>query len=649
LLGKTIRLDQDAYSVIGILPPTFHFPIYAGPMTGFPEHIDFFQPLNGARSYEQPLIGEFDFTGIARLKPDVPQRTALAELNAVQARIAKLADEKVDLAAQLVPLEEVVIGPARRQLYFLLAAVGAVLLIGCINIANLLLARIPGRMREAAIRMALCAGPGQVFQQFLTESVILGILGSALGIWLAYCSLHSLVAAAPSSIPRLDEVRMDSRVLCFAMALSAFTGLLAGVMPAWRMARANPQEALKSGGGAARENLQTRRLREELVGVEVGLCTVLLLLAGLLTASLFRVLNVQTGFAADHVLAADVELPPRSYSKADARIQFYDQAVEKIRSLPGVASASWVSLLPFEGQGSVTGVSLPGVHDPADIGKADYRVVGPGYFRAMGIPILAGRDFTESDRTRHVVIVSNSLASQFWPGENPVGKTCVSLWGEAQNNEVIGVAGDIRQVRLEDPPLLMVYTPVLFAQAVPNGPQSASIVVRTKMDPLGAAPEVRQVIQRIDPEVPVVALRPMSDLVSESVSGRRFQMSLALVFALCALLLAVLGIFGVIAYSVEQRRPEIGIRMAIGAPKTQLRTMVLRQGMAPVLSGLTVGIVAAVFSGRLIAALLFRVSAFDPVATACVVIIVMTASLAACWIPARRATKVDPLVALRYE
>jgi len=649
VLGKTIELDQDTYTVIGILPALFHFPTSAGPMSQFPDRLDFFQPLNGARSYEQPLIGEFDFAAIARLKRGVEVPTALAELNVIQARIAKLSGQKVDLAAELLPLEETMVGNARRPLYFLLAAVGIVLLIGCINIANLLLARIPGRMREAAIRVALCARRGQLLQQFLTESLVLGILGGVLGTWLAYAGLQSFVAAAPPTIPRLDEVSLDGRVLWFALSLSVFTALVSGGLPAWRMANADPYEMLKAGAIAAGESLQMRRLRQVLVGFEVALCTALLLLAGLLTTSLFRVLRVDTGFAVDRVLAADVELPPRSYSEADARLRFYDQAVDGIRSLPGVLSAAWVSIPPLKGQGSVTGVSLPGAHDEAEIPKADYRVAGPGYFQAMGIPILSGRDFTKDDRNRHVVIVSKSLAKRFWPGENPVGKMCISRWGEAQTNEVIGVAGDIRQVRMEDPPLLMVYVPVMFAQAFPDGPQSASIVVRTQMDSSGAAPEVRQVIHRIDPEVPVVALQPMSALVSQSVSTRSFQMTLALVFAFCALLLAVLGVFGVVAYSVEQRRRDIGIRMAIGAPAKQLRNMVLRQGLAPVLAGLVLGIVAAIVFGRLIAALLFQVGTFDPATTVCVVVIMVSVSLATCWIPARRAMRVDPLVALRCE
>jgi putative ABC transport system permease protein len=650
LLGKTIKLDGAPFQVVGILPDSFHFPKQVGQLVGFPEHPDFFQPLNGELPYEKDLIGEFDFAAIARLKPGVDRGAALAELNVVQAQIAKQANEGVDLAAAMAPLESEVVGPARRGLLFLLFAVGTVLLIVCTNLANLLLARVPGRMREAAIRISLGASPIQLLRQLLIESLLLGAVGGALGIWLASLGVPWLLRVAPADLPRLDEVHVDGRVLLFGLILSLATAVLFGVLPAWRIAYANAQETLKAGSTSTTESHRTRRFREALIGLEVGLCAVLLIVAGLLASSLRQVLNVNAGFTPERVLAADVDLPPQSYDKPDVRLRFYDQSVTGIRALPGIVSASWVSILPLEGQGSVTGVSLPGAEETG--GKspiANYRVVGPDYFKTMGIPLGAGREFTESDRTRHVVIVSQGLADRFWPNQNPIGKICVTAWGPPQNSEVVGVAGDIRTVSLDESPLLMVYTPGRFAGATLDGPQSASIVVRTATDPSGAAPAVRSVIRKIDSEVPIVALRPMSLLVAKSVSTRRFQMSLALIFALSALLLASLGIFGVVAYSVEQRRHELGIRKALGAPDSWLRNMVLRQGMMPVFLGLAGGIVAAFFAGRLIGSLLFGVNPFDVQITMTVAFVIVAIALVGCWIPARRATRIDPMVALRYE
>ncbi len=650
VVGKTIKLDGALYQVVGVLPDSFHFPKQVGQLVGFPEHPDFFQPLNGEKAYEQSLIGEFDFAGIARLKPGVEPGAALAELNVVQAQIAKQANGGVDLAAAMAPLESEVVGPARRGLLFLLFAVGAVLLIVCANLANLLLARVPGRMREAAIRMSLGASHVQLLRQLLIESLLLGLMGGLLGIWLASLGVPWLIHAAPADLPRLDEVHVDGHVLWFGLILSVGTSALFGMLPAWRIAYANAQETLKAGSSTTTESHRTRRLREALIGLEVGLCAALLIVAGLLATSLRQVLNVNAGFTPERVLAADVDLPPQSYDKPEQRMRFYDQSVAGIRALPGVLSAAWVSILPLEGQGSVTGVSLRGAQEnSAESPIANYRVIGPDYFKTMGIPLGTGREFTETDRTRHAVIVSQGLADRFWPNQNPIGKICVTSWGRPQNSEVVGVAGDIHTVSLDEAPLLMVYVPNRFAGATPDGPDSASIVVRTATEPSAAAPAVRSVIRKIDPEVPIVALRPMSLLVAQSVSTRRFQMSLALIFALSALLLASLGIFGVVAYSVEQRRHELGIRRALGAPDSRLRNMVLRQGMVPVFLGLVAGTAAAFFLGRLIGSLLFGVGTFDPLITVSVVLVIVGVSLVGCWIPARRATRIDPIAALRYE
>ena len=646
-IGKSMMLDGVAHEIIGILPASFRFPPALGGAINT-AGIAFFQPLNGPKFYEQGLIGEFDFAAVARLKPGVTPEQALAELNVVQAQIAKQADEGVDLLATMLPLEAEVIGPARRGLIFLLAAVGAVLLIVCANLASLLLARVPGRTREAAIRTALGATRGRIIRQMLTETSLLSITGGALGAGIASLAVRWFKLLAPISIPRLEEVQMDARVFVFALIVSVATGALFGILPAWGVARAQPLGVLKSGGTAATESRRVRRLREGLVGFEVGLTTLLLILAGLLTASLGKLLRVNGGFAVQNVLVASVTLPPQSYSQPAARLAFYNRALAGIQSLPGIRATGWVSMPPLGGEGSVTGISLPGETQPhAEMPIANYRPVSPDYFSAMGIPLLNGRIFGPADRDRKVVVVSRSVADRFWPGKDPLGQICLTHWAGDVPSEVIGVVGDIRTVRLDEPPLMMVYVPEWFnAISVPH---FASIVLRASSDPAGYVASVRELIHNIDADVPVTSLLPMTQIVSQSVDDRRFPMLLALSFAVSSLLLASLGIFGVVGYSVEQRRQELGIRMALGAEFRDLRRMVLRQGMAPVVGGLMLGIVAAILAGRLISNLLFGVSAYDPLTLAAVVLVVASVALAACYVPARRATHADPITALRYE
>jgi len=443
-------------------------------------------------------------------------------------------------------------------------------------------------------------------------------------------------------------VHIDARVVGFALFVTIAIGSLFGILPAWRATHSQPLDALKSGGAAKTESRRTRRLREGLVGFEVGLTTLLLILAGLLTVSLGQLLQVHTGFAVENVLVASVDLPPQSYSQPDARLRFYDGVLAGLQSFPGVRAAGWVSIPPLGGQGSVTGIRLPGESRAgAETPVANYRPVSQNYFSAMGIPLLQGRIFGSADRNRKVVVVSQSIAERFWPGRNPIGQICVTQWGDDVPSEVIGVVGDIRTVRLDEPPLMMVYVPEWFnAISVPS---SASFVLRTVTGPASSAAPLRDLIHKLDANVPITSLLPMKQVVSQSVDARRFPMFLAMTFALSSLLLASLGIFGVVGYSVEQRRQELGIRMALGAQLQDLLRMVLRQAMAPVMIGLAAGLVAAVFAGRLISSLLFGVTAYDPLTFAAAALVVITVALVACYIPARRAMRVDPMVTLRHE
>ncbi|MGA7412906.1 MAG: ABC transporter permease [Bryobacteraceae bacterium] len=645
VLGRTLTLDGAPHEIVGVLPASLRFPAALGGGSGRLQ--DFLQPLNGLRPYERDLIGEFDFAAVARLKPGVTPDQALAELNLVQAQIAKQANTGVDLRAALVPLQAEVVGPSRRGLIFLLSAVGAVLLIVCANLASLLLARVPGRLREAAIRTALGASRPRILRHMLTETLLLSVAGGMAGIWIAGIAVGWLVRMAPTNIPRLDEVRLDPRVLIFAVGISLCTGILFGLLPALRVIRAEPLDVLKAAASAHTEGRRTRLLRECLVGLEVGLASGLLLLAGLLTASLAKTLNVNAGFSVEDILVSGVDLPELSYPQPAARLRFCDRVLHELKNLPGVRAAGWVNIPPLAGQGSVTGITLPGAQANAEQPVANYRSVSPDYFSATGIPLLQGKAFSPIDRGRKVVIVSQTVADRFWPGRNPIGQICITQWDGDVPSEVIGVVGDVRTVRLEETPLMMVYVPDWFNSI--SVPSSPSFIIRTSAEAGSSVAAVRALIHKIDPNVPITAIRPMSQVVSESVDARRFQMSLALTFALSSLLLAALGIFGVVSYSVQQRRQELGIRTALGADLDDLLRMVLRQGMAPVLLGLAGGLIAAAFAGRFISSLLFGVTPYDPLTISAIAVIVTAVALLACYVPARRAMCLDPMVALRYE
>jgi putative ABC transport system permease protein len=646
IVGRWITLDGKPFQVVGILPASFRFPKgdQFGALTGFPLRTDYFKPLGLDPGQFSPL-GEFDYAAIARLKPGTNARQALAELNVIQARIAKDAKQGLGLRAEIIPLESQVVGTARRGLLLLLAGVGAVLLIVCLNLANLLLVRVPARVREAGIRTALGASRARLARQLLTESALLAILGGVLGVGLAYFGLRWLVAVAPANLPRLDEVQVDGRVLSFAALISLLTAILFGALPAWRVAHAEPQQALKAGAVTITEGRPARRLRESLIGFEVGVGTLLLIVAGLLTTSMVRLLGVDKGFSTEHVLAVDVSLPPQSYTKPEQKEEFYDNVLARVRALPGVKSAGWISRLPLEGQEQVDAINVPGRSTTGmQTPIANYRLVSPGYFQSMGIALRQGRLIEQVDRDRHVAVISESVAKKVWPGENPLGKQFHPGGDEKPLTQVIGVVADIRTVALDEPPLLMVYLP-----AGPASRNYASLVVRSAIVPAAIGTAVRGAIRSVDSGVPIRHLRPMSEIVSESVGVRRFQMGLASLFAIFALLLAALGIYGVVGYSVARRRQELGIRMALGAQSSRLRNLVLLQGMSPVVVGWAAGVIAALAAGGLIRGLLFGVTAQDPLTIAGVTLVVLVTAALACYIPARRAMKVDPMVALRYE
>ncbi|HEY3934549.1 MAG TPA: ABC transporter permease [Gemmatimonadales bacterium] len=650
IVGGSIVLDGQPYTVVGVLPASFHFPgaEQLGPLTHFGARVEFFTPLGLDAKQFDPL-GEFDFAAIARLKPGVTAEHALAELNVVQGHIARDAGRDAgDLRAALWPLDDQVVGSSRTGLLLLLGGVGAVLVLVCVNLANLLLARVPERLHEAAIRAALGASRARLIRQLLAESMLVAVLGGMLGIAATWLALHALLAFAPATLPRLDEVQIDGRVLAFAVGVTLATGLLFGALPAWRIGQAAGAARLKAGRARVGETATVRRWRQSLIGFEVGISTLLLIAGALLTISLLKVLHVDAGFRSDHVLAADLTIPPLTLPNPTERRQFIERTIRDIGSVPGVATVGWISKLPLTGETSVSDISIPGQPTGEPVVLANYRLVSGPYFHVFGIPVRAGRVFDESDRGRKVVLISESVARHFWPGQSPVGRTIHTSWGTDEDQEVIGVVGDLRNLRLDGPPTLMVFIPD-WAPPMEYATGSGSLVIRTSLPPLAIAAEVRQIVHSIDPAVPVTALRPMDDVVSGSVAGRRFQASLAIAFAGTALFLAAFGIFGVVAYSIEQRRRDLGIRLALGARPATLRWMVVRQGMTPVAVGLITGVAGSIVAGHFLGPLLFGVDPHDPVAIAVVVLIVLLAAGFACYLPGARATRIDPMAACRSD
>jgi putative ABC transport system permease protein len=644
LVGRPITLDGTERTVVGILPVSFHFPRgEAGELANFPRRADVFTPAPFKRD-EIDWFGEFNYVVIGRLKPGVPERRALAEMDVVQASIAARFPEKMHLRATMTPLQEEVTGAARKGLVILFAAVGAVLLIVCVNLANLGLARAAGRGRDLAIRTALGAGRAQLVRYILGESLAVGLAGGAAGVALAWAGLRAVLLYAPLDLPRLDEIHLDARALLFALALSVVTGILFGTLPAWRASSADPQLALRVSSRTTTEGRRGLLTRELLVGFESGLSAVLLVVAGLLIGSFVRLLNVDKGFDTDRLIAVEINLPRNGYGESSQRESYYRQLVAKMQVLPGVNSAAIVSKLPLQGEDWVDVMQREGEHRPmVELPMTNMRFCSPDYFRAMGIPFLAGRSFTEADRKRNLAVISELAASRVWPGENPIGKKFSRGDLDEPPFEVAGVVRDVR-TGLAQQPVVTAYVPYWYRNRF-----SMYAVLGTSADPRMLAPAVRSTVRSIDPDTVVGEVRTMQNVVSSSVDQRRFQVMLIAGFAASALLLSSIGIYGVVSWSVVRRRHEIGVRMALGATSGNVRRMVMAQGLRPVLAGLAVGIAAALGSGRVLSSLLFGVSPRDPWTIGGVVLVLAAVAAVACYIPARRTTLADPLEALRYE
>ena len=641
LVGRDVMLDGEPWQVVGILPPDFVFPSASG-LFNLKRAPEIFKPLGYRAEQLRLQMGDFNYWVTARLRPGVSLAAANAEINAVQAGLSKEMPDNLDLHASVKPVVEEMTGKVRQGLILMMAAVGTVLLVLWVNLANLSLVRAAARARETAIRTALGAGRARLARQSLAESLLLSVTGGALGAALAWWGVRALVAAAPIDLPRLHEVRVDERVLLFALAVSLAAGVVLGLLPALGNLAA-PYETLKAGGRANTEGRGGLRVRNLLVSLEVGLSAALLVTAGLLAASFLRVMHVDKGFDVERVLALDVSLPNVKYRKDADRAAFYQRIIDGAARLPGVQQVSMISALPLRGE---TWIDIVGrENDPRPLlekPSTNVRFVSPGYFATLHIALERGRDIEERDRGRHVAVISAGLARKVWPDQDALGRQLDN--GNGHPMEVIGITPDIRSTNLDKDPVNMMYVPY-WQEPQPAG----SLLVRTAMEPTGMAAALRRVVWDADAEVPIPEVRTLEQVMAESVAERRFQVLLIGLFAAAALALAAIGTYGVVAYAVGRRRAELGIRMALGANRADVLRLVLLQGMAPVAVGLAAGAVGALALGQYLASLLFEVSPRDPLAFAAAAVVLLAVSAAACLLPARRATQVNPVEALRFE
>jgi predicted permease len=645
VIGQGLTLDNRAYTIIGVLPASYRFP-FGG--TNLWTTRPFEQE---GLPYDLMMRGSGYLLVTGRLKPGVTLDRVNEQLKVVSARYSQANPEKVDANAGIFArfLQEDLVGNQRPTFFVLLAAVGVVLMIACANVANLFLVRLTARRKEIAVRSALGATRAGIIRQFLTESTLLAVLAGMLGSLLAVWAVNGLATAAAGLLPRAREITVDTPVLGFAFLLSVLTGLAMGFVPSWQASHADVNETLKD---ATRGNTGGRaagQLRSVLFVGEVALSLVLLIGAGLLLRSFARLQSVSPGFETDHVVTFNVQLSPGQYPDTARQSAFYQQLAERLAAIPGVTAASGISNLPVVAGGNIRspftpeGQALPPVNQRKLAVRANPM---PGYFGALGIPLKAGRDFTWRDveKQPNVVIISESTAKRLFPnGENPLGRRLITGIASIPR-EIVGVVGDVRAENLNTAPGDTMYYPTMQL-----GDGFFSMVVRTTRPAASVREEIRAAVRSLDPGMPVNDVQPFATLLADSISDRRLVMGLVGGFALLALVLAGLGIYGVISYSVSQRTGEIGVRMALGASPGLIIALVLREGLKLTLIGLGVGLVVAFSLTRLLASQLYEVSATDPAIYAGVSLFLAIVGFLACWIPARRATKVDPLTALRAD
>lgn len=647
VIGHKVLIDQVDNVVVGVMPPSFTYPRGSelpAPY-GFAPETEIWRP-RAFSSQELSRQNNRSYPVVARLAGGVGLDEANAALRAVAQRQHAKAPEMSDWTFRAIPFRDSVVGRAERLILLVSIAVGLILLIACSNVANLFLARAAGRDRETAVRVALGAGKTHIVRQVLCESLVLAAAGAAFGLILAFWSLKALLALAPADLPRLTETTIDGTVLLFTLGLTVLTAFVFGLAPAVALVRTNLNASLKEGSRGS-DGSGRRRVRNLLTAAEVALAVVLLVGAGLLIRSFNRLYSVDPGFQAQSVLTFDVALPGKAYDTKEKVLQFYSQLEDRLAASAGVVAVGAISAVPLGGSENLN-LFVPETLEGIRKGQepfGDERRVNSGYFRAAGIPLLAGRFFSDHDTasSNRVLIVNQTLAGKFFP-DGAVGRR-IRVGGTTGDwRQVVGVVADVRQTRLDAEPRPQMYLP--HSQ---NADRSQSLIVRTAGNPLGLIDAVRAAVRSVDPKQPIGNVRTMEQVLNDSVSRQRFTAVLLALFAGTAMLLSVVGLYGVMAYNVAQRTREIGVRMALGAARTDILRSVLIQSMAWVAAGAVVGFGGALALGRVISSMLYGVSATDPVTFAVVLTILFLTALAAAWLPARRAASVDPMVALRYE
>ncbi len=646
ILGQSISLDGKPTTVVGILPAGFQV---FQPADVFLPFGPWAATLPDDRNWHPGIFP------LARLKPGVSRDQARQEMIGIARRLEQQYPLfNTDKSADVVGLQDQIVKDHRPALLLLLGAVSFVLLIACVNLANLLLARAATRSREVAVRTALGAGRGRLIRQLLTESVLIAAAGGVVGLAVAWAALGSLLRLAGDALPQGVPIGVDGRVLAFTAGVSLLAGILFGVVPALRTASPDLREALNEGSRGSTSGPGQHRLRGSLVVMEIAFAVVLLVGSGLLLRSFSRLLDTPAGFRPDHLLVVDLPVSPTAYGEPVRRYDFYDRIIERARILPGVRGAAAASFLPVSGGGSMLHFNVKGKPpaSPKDFTAAGYRAVSPGYLETLGVPFLQGRRFTNNDRegAPSVVIINQSMAKSFFPGANPLGQWIqlgATPEAEVPWMEVVGIVGDVRPGLGLDPQAEM-YLP--FRQADQLLPVfQLSLILRTGGTPMAQVAALRSALAEIDPNQPLVKVRTMEDNMAASVAQPRFRAWLIGIFAGIALALAAVGVYGVMSYTVTQRTNEIGVRVTLGARPAEIFRIIVGEGLRLALLGVGLGLAAALAVTRLLESFLFGVSAYDPLTLAGVAIVLILVSLTACLLPARRATRMDPVAALRYE
>jgi putative ABC transport system permease protein len=633
VVGRAIRLDEQSYTVIGVLPPG----------RSFPADKELFVPLALSATVLTNYEGYF-LTLIARLKPGVTRPQADAEL----AMIIKPGERGPRFESlRVLGLQEALVGDVRTMMLVLMGAVGFVVLIACANLANLLLTAAARRQKEIAVRLSLGANRGRLVRQFLTESLLLAALGGLAGLLLAYWGMTLVNALLPSTIPRIGVIGVDGRVLGFTGALTVTAGLLFGTLPALRASQTELTEALKAGSRTLGGGFGARRLRGSLVVSQVALTVVLLTGAGLLIKSFVRLQQTPLGFRPERLLTARIALPRSTYATPPQRLSVADKLLEEIRQQPGMQEAALTSSLPFA-TGNPSYVILMNGQEEVRPGMpaANFRSVSPDYFRVMGIPLLKGREFSEADHERApmVTIINETMAKRLWPNADPIGQRIKETSNERAWREIVGIVGSVRhRARGEEP------RPELFVPWSQGPAPALNVAVRTQAEPASFAAALGRAVTAIDANLPVFEVRTMEERLYDSVAQPRFRTALLGVFAALALVMAAVGLYAVMAFSVAQRTHELGIRIALGAQRREVIGLVLRQGGILVGIGIAIGLAGALALTRLLTTLLYEVRPTDPSTFLAIPTLLMIVAMLACWLPARQAAKVDPIVALRYE